>query len=129
VNFPSGSSEIPAADMPMLLERLATIQTTASRVAEWVEVHLYVAGYTDTVGASGDNQRLSEARARSLARFMREQGWAGPTFFQGFGEDVLEVDTADGVDEPRNRRAIFLLGTETRPGVRDMPRTSWQRLP
>lgn len=128
VSFPSGSAEIPDADEAMLMERLRQIQQTADRVSEWVDVELYVAGYTDTVGSSGDNQQLSEARARSLAQFMRSGGWSAPIHFQGFGEDVLAVPTGDNVDEAANRRALFILGTSQRPITDQIPRSNWRTL-
>ena len=128
VSFPSGSADIPSSDEAMLADRLRQIQQTAARVSEWVDVELYVAGYTDTVGSSGDNQQLSEARARSLAQFMRQGGWTAPIHFQGFGEDVLAVPTGDSVEEAANRRALFILGTSQRPITDQIPRSNWRTL-
>jgi outer membrane protein OmpA-like peptidoglycan-associated protein len=128
VNFASGSAEIPATDHPMLEERLREVVETAQRVSEWVDVQLYVAGYTDTVGSAADNQRLSEARARSLGGFFRERGWTLPVFYQGFGEDGLAVPTEDNVDEPANRRALFILSTQRPPTDANLPRASWRSL-
>lgn len=128
VNFASGSSEIPDADTAMLRARLQELLQTAGRVSEWVDVELYVAGYTDTVGAPGDNQRLSESRAQSLAQFLRDGGWTYPVHYQGFGEDVPAVPTGDNVDEPANRRALFILGTSQRPVTDQIPRANWRRL-
>jgi outer membrane protein OmpA-like peptidoglycan-associated protein len=128
VNFASGSSEVPQSDAAMLTTRLQELLQTADRVSEWVDVELYVAGYTDTVGAPGDNQRLSESRAQSLAQFLRAGGWSYPVHFQGFGEDVPAVPTGDSVDEPANRRALFILGTSQRPVTDQIPRANWRRL-
>ena len=129
INFESGSSELPAGDLPMLRERLAEILQTASRVQEWVAVKLYVAGYTDTVGSTSDNQRLSEARARELGAFFRSEGVGFPIFFQGFGESGLAVDTADNVDEPENRRSVFILSTRAPSTSSHVPRSNWRELP
>ena len=128
VHFASGSSEIPASDMGVLRERLAQIQATADRVSEWVEVKLYIAGYTDTVGSPADNQRLSEARARAIGAFFRAEGVAFPIFYQGFGESALAVETADNVDEPENRRSTFILATNPPATSSAIPRGNWQRL-
>lgn len=128
VNFATGSAEIPASDFAMLHERLAEIVATAERVHEWVEVKLFVAGYTDTVGDASSNQTLSEARARSLGAWFEDNGWTLPIAYQGFGESALAVSTGDSVDEAANRRAVFILSTQTPPTSADIPRTSWRDL-
>lgn len=128
VSFASGSAEIPEADMPMLRARLAEITQTASRVEDFVEVQLYVAGYTDTVGSSADNQRLSEERARSIGAFFREEGVRFDVFYQGFGESALAVPTEDNVDEPQNRRSVFILSTREPPTSANLPRSNWRAL-
>ncbi len=128
VHFETGSAEIPVADEPMLRARLAQIQTTADQVAEWVTVELYVAGYTDTVGSDADNQRLSDARARSIAGFFRGEGARFSIYYQGFGESALAVQTADNVDEPENRRSIFILSTQPPPRSSNIPRDHWENL-
>jgi outer membrane protein OmpA-like peptidoglycan-associated protein len=128
VHFASGSSEIPATDVGVLRERLAQIMATADRVSEWVEVKLYIAGYTDTVGSPADNQRLSEARARSIGAFFRTEGVSFPIYYQGFGESALAVETEDNVDEPENRRSTFILATNPPATSSAIPRGNWQRL-
>lgn len=128
INFASGSSELPDGDLPMLRERLDEIVRTAERVQEWVAVKLYVAGYTDTVGSPADNQRLSEARARALGEFFRSEGVRFPIYYQGFGESGLAVDTADNVDEPENRRSVFILSTRAPATSSHVPRSNWREL-
>ena len=128
VNFASGSAEIPESDKAMLRARLAEIRATADRVREWVEVKLYVGGYTDTVGGPADNQRLSEQRARAIAQFFVDEGFTFPVFFQGFGESALAVATADNADEPANRRAVFIMSTQSPPIDATTPRADWRRI-
>jgi hypothetical protein len=38
------------------------------------------------------------------------------------------VVTSDEVDEPRNRRAIYVLGTSPPPRSSAIPGSSWKRL-
>ena len=64
-----------------------------------------VYGYTDTVGSTASNQRLSEQRAQAVANYLISQGVASSRIrWMGFGETRLAVQTADGVNEPLNRR-------------------------
>jgi len=128
VVFTSGSADILAAEAPKLEEAWADLQEVLERYGEVVEVRLYVAGYTDTVGDAGSNQGLSERRARAIADWFRARGFAGPVAFQGFGEDVLAVGTDDETDEPRNRRALYLLAAEAPPTSEELPRSSWTQL-
>jgi outer membrane protein OmpA-like peptidoglycan-associated protein len=128
VNFASGSADVPADDAPMLRTRLAEIVETADRVADFVEVQLYIGGYTDTVGSTADNQRLAEERARSIATFFKDEGVEFPIFFQGFGEDGQAVATADNIDEPQNRRSVFILSTLEPPTAGHVPRSNWRAL-
>lgn len=50
-----------------------------------------------------------------------------PIAYQGFGETVLEVQTKDEVDEPRNRRADYLLSIEA-PRMKTGVVPRWRRL-
>ena len=64
-----------------------------------------VYGHTDTTGPSDVNQRLSEQRAQAVANYLISQGVASSRIrWMGFGETRLAVQTADGVNEPLNRR-------------------------
>ena len=128
VNFESGSSSVPEPDMVMLRARLAEIVERAERVEDFVEVQLYIGGYTDTVGSTADNHRLSEDRARSIATFFQSEGVDFPVFYQGFGEDGQAVATGDSADEPQNRRSVFILSTREPPTAGHIPRSNWQEL-
>lgn len=114
VIFASGSWEIAAEQVQKLEDPLDTLKEAAKRYGKIMQVRLYVAGYTDTVGAPADNQRLSERRAHSIARYFAEHGLKGVQIFvRGFGEGALLVKTADNADEPRNRRAQYIVSTFT----------------
>ncbi|MFT6397502.1 MAG: outer membrane protein OmpA-like peptidoglycan-associated protein [Bradymonadia bacterium] len=128
VNFASGSAEVPAGDVEMLRGRMREIIETAARVEDFVEVKLYIGGYTDSVGNTSDNQRLSEERAEAIASFFEENGVTFPIYYQGFGEDGQAVTTADSVDESQNRRSVFILSTREPPHSGHVPRSNWQAL-
>lgn len=73
-----------------------------------------IVGHTDTVGSVAYNQRLSERRATAveraiLARASSEGVNVGNITKAGRSELELAVPTADGVREPRNRRATIAI--------------------
>ena len=69
-----------------------------------------VVGHTDTSGSAEYNLKLSERRAGVVKDTMVQMG-ARPEAIQvsGVGETDLAVQTADGVKEARNRRAVITL--------------------
>lgn len=100
--FVSGSNELTAESRPALDEMLAEISQRKA-------VEVVITGHTDTVGASGANDRLSLDRAKAVEAQLREtfaaHGVASDAVSAvGRGERALLVKTADQVAEPRNRR-------------------------
>ncbi len=128
VVFESGQAEVLPSELPKLEQAWSELETVRARYGDVIEVRLFVAGYTDTVGDAASNRGLSTRRARAIAAWFRERGFDGPIHYQGFGESVLAVPTADGTDEAANRRALYLLAAEE-PGVGpELPRADWQQL-
>ena len=126
--FESGKADIRPSEEPKLKEPLGRIREELAKVQGVLPITLYVAGYTDTVGSKADNRKLSLARARSIATWFRKHGVKAPIRFQGFGEDVLFVQTPDDTDEARNRRAVYVLSAGVPPAGRGFPGTRWQSL-
>ncbi|MDJ0978370.1 MAG: OmpA family protein [Erythrobacter sp.] len=100
VTFASGSADIN----PGFYD---TLNVVADSLVKYPNSLVDVYGFTDTTGSDALNQRLSEERAQSVADYLAARGVARSRFAtQGFGEsyDQLRIKTADGVDEPLNRR-------------------------
>jgi outer membrane protein OmpA-like peptidoglycan-associated protein len=93
-----------------------------------LNMQLYIAGYTDTVGNNADNMKLSRARARATAKWFDKNGLKIDVYYQGFGESVLAKQTADNVPEPLNRRALYVLGNAPPPRSSQIPRGNWKKL-
>lgn len=129
VIFESGSDVVREAEAHKLESTWGEIEETLAKYGSVVEIELYVAGYTDTVGDAGSNQALSQRRARAIAAWFRKRGFTRPIHFQGFGEDALAVSTGDGVNEARNRRAVYVLAAQRPAPSHDLPRANWSRLP
>lgn len=134
VVFESGKWDIPPAEAHKLDGVFAKLESEIQRFktelgdeAASVDLKVYVAGYTDTVGSPGDNRALSDKRARAIAEYFRTHGVKLPIAYQGFGEAALAVATPDDTDQPQNRRATYVLANVP-PGGRGFPGASWQRL-
>lgn len=128
VVFDTNEHQIRADQEPSLADALGIIQENISRYGQLIDIKLYIAGYTDTVGDPASNQSLSERRARSISAWFQQNGVQVPIFYQGYGESALAVPTDDSVDEERNRRAVYYLATEAPQPSGTFPRRNWRPL-
>ncbi|HEX3674738.1 MAG TPA: OmpA family protein, partial [Rhizomicrobium sp.] len=72
--------------------------------------HITIVGHTDTSGSTAYNQRLSVKRANVVEEALVDLGARREAISaSGVGETDLAVQTADGVKEPKNRRAVITL--------------------
>jgi outer membrane protein OmpA-like peptidoglycan-associated protein len=91
------------------------VQQSAAAAKQQHSVRISVTGHTDTVGKSPYNQRLSERRAAAVRTELINWGIpANQIDATGVGEADLAVPTAQGINEPRNRRVVI---TESGPGT------------
>ncbi|PZT88793.1 MAG: hypothetical protein DI637_07450 [Citromicrobium sp.] len=84
-----------------------TLDSVAANMTQYPNSLIDVYGYTDTTGSNALNQRLSEQRAQAVANYLIGRGVNSSRIrWQGYGEQPqhLRVQTADGVNEPLNRR-------------------------
>lgn len=128
VVFASNSATITAEEAPKLEQTWAELTRVLELYGQVVEVKLFVAGYTDTVGAGAANQTLSERRAQAIAQWFRKRGFSGPIAYQGFGERALAVPTGDEVDEQLNRRAAYIVAAQVPPISEQVPADAWRSL-
>lgn len=128
VLFESASHEIPPDQEYKLHHTLKELHEVLDKYGEIVPVKLYIAGCTDTVGDASYNKDLSQRRARSIAAWLRSHGYDMPIYYWGFGEGLPAVRTGDGVDEPRNRRALYLVGANPPPAGSGVPSVGWIEL-
>jgi len=109
VNFDTDSDVIKASEAPKLSATLKKIGELMGQNPTGGVPTLYVIGHTDTVGSTDHNVTLSRGRARSIAAWFRAHGLKIPVAYEGIGKAGQLVKTADQVDEPRNRRAEYIL--------------------
>ena len=127
--FDNGKWDIRPTEEPKLDHTYKLIREALEKHGKLIQLKLFVAGYTDTVGSDGDNQRLSNNRARSIASWFRRKGLKVPIYYQGFGEKVLAKKTPDNTPEPINRRAVYVLASQQPATSETLPKQNWARLP
>ncbi len=134
VNFRTDSAEIDAGEVEKLERalRVCTEILTNARAnhseCDFRSLTMFIAGHTDTVGSAASNLKLSMARARAIAGWFRGKGVHIPIAYEGFGETALRVGTADQVDEPRNRRTDYRIGSQEPVYKTTGFRPVWKRL-
>ncbi|HCP00348.1 MAG: hypothetical protein CL573_09665 [Alphaproteobacteria bacterium] len=98
VNFSNGSTRLDDAAN-------ATLTKAVKYSGNFNPVMVVVSGYTDTIGSSSSNEKLSKRRAAVVAAALRIRGISRDTMkVNGYGEEFLAKRTADGVAEEKNRR-------------------------
>jgi len=124
VVFDTGKWDIKDAEKPKLDAAYEAIAEGIRRYGKILEreIKLYIVGHTDTVGDAASNKVLSLRRAEAIGRYFRQKGVTIPILYTGFGEEQLLVPTPDETDEPRNRRAEYIISVEDPVAAR------WQRL-
>lgn len=128
VNFASGKWDVGSAESAKLEKSLTLILDAVEKYGSLAEIKLYILGHTDTVGPTASNRTLSFNRARAIGTWFRKRGVRIPVLYEGFGEEAPVVATTDEQDEPRNRRADYLLSIGE-PTMTNYPvRAKWQRL-
>lgn len=103
VNFlPGGTALTPESE--------AALPKILAEVAARSGADMVVTGHTDTKGAATANDELSLKRAGVVAQLLIAKG-ASATRIEsvGRGERELLVNTADDVDEPKNRRVEIVV--------------------
>jgi len=127
VHFDFGSAAIPKTEEPKLDKTLGLVDDALKKHGTLLQLKLFVAGYTDTVGDKASNRALSLARAHAIASWFRAKGLRIPIFYFGYGEDYLAKPTPDETEEQANRRALYILSTNTPTGG-DGPQNQWKPL-
>jgi outer membrane protein OmpA-like peptidoglycan-associated protein len=128
VVFDTGMAEIAPAESGKLRAAMVEIEKIRAKYGAHATVKLYVGGYTDRVGSSEANLALSARRAEAIGAWFRSAGFAAPIYHQGFGERGQAVHTPDEVDEPRNRRAAYIVAAEPPPLSDQLPARDWAPL-
>jgi outer membrane protein OmpA-like peptidoglycan-associated protein len=103
VTFASGSATPqPAAN--------AQVDTVAAILKNCPNLHVTIAGYTDNVGASDSNLRLSRNRANSVIAQLVKKGVAPDRLTaEGYGADFPVADNSTAEGRAENRRIAMRM--------------------
>ena len=102
VNFATGSAElIPTSDF-VLSYAVSSLKKNPSLMIE-------VDGHTDSVGSAQKNLALSQARAESVMRYLKQHGVTNTMTAKGYGKDrpIADNRTSDG--RLQNRRVSLKI--------------------
>jgi outer membrane protein OmpA-like peptidoglycan-associated protein len=98
VHFAFNKAVIREADKPVLDEAVETLKGNPN-------LSIDVNGYTDSVGSASYNQKLSQRRARAVARYLETKGIpASQLTPQGFGKTNFVASNKTREGRAQNRR-------------------------
>ncbi len=101
INFESGSDKLTASAQQVLTGVAGTLRT-------YPDIKVSVEAHTDNQGGADANLQLSKRRAIAVARFLVEQGVAGPRLRpQAYGESQPRETNATAAGRALNRRVEF----------------------
>jgi outer membrane protein OmpA-like peptidoglycan-associated protein len=107
ITFATGSSDINADFFPVL-------NSVALVVNKYEKTYIDIVGHTDNVGSAEMNQKLSEARANSVARYLESQKVLPArivTSGMGMNKPIASNATPEG--RAQNRRVEIVLSPIT----------------
>jgi OOP family OmpA-OmpF porin len=91
-------------------EQLTVLQDAINTARAGGQSRITIVGHTDRAGSAGYNQSLSVKRANVVSETLVQMGARREAIqVSGVGENDLAVQTADGVREAKNRRAVVTL--------------------
>ncbi len=104
IKFKTGKAEVdPACDK--------TMTAIAAIMADYPGFHVQVDGHTDNVGNPEANQKLSQARAEAVAKYLVEKKGADAKRLSamGFGDTKPIADNKSKKGQAKNRRVDFTV--------------------
>lgn len=108
INFPSGSSDVPADAKPLLEEAAKVLKGQPAATV------IQISGHTDSRGSAATNKKVSEARAASIRKALTELGVSEKMLIaKGYGSEkpIASNDTEEGRFQNRRIQYEVLSGT------------------
>jgi outer membrane protein OmpA-like peptidoglycan-associated protein len=105
VNFATGKSDLLPEDFP-------TLDVIGQVMLKWPQLQIEIGGHTDNTGSAGLNQRLSEARANAVLKYLLDKYPtlnAGQFTAKGYGLSKPLVPNTNSLNRAKNRRVEFTV--------------------
>jgi outer membrane protein OmpA-like peptidoglycan-associated protein len=105
VNFATGKSDL-------LPEDFTTLDVIGQVMLKWPQLQIEIGGHTDNTGSAGLNQRLSEARANAVLKYLLDKYPtlnAGQFTAKGYGLSKPLVPNTNSLNRAKNRRVEFTV--------------------
>ena len=129
LNMPSTSNVTFAfARSDLSYEAQNALNSVAQVLNNYPDSTIMVTGHTDDVGSDTDNQRLSEARATSVADYLAKRG-VNPMRIskQGMGESQPKVPNTSDANRAINRRVEIAIMANQSAGANQQPQGGYQQ--
>jgi outer membrane protein OmpA-like peptidoglycan-associated protein len=103
VYFKPKSKELTEESKAVLVKAIETIKKRSPCMVD-------IIGHTDTTGSNEINIKVSLKRAKYIESILKEKGVKAESLTaKGYGEEDLEVETADNVAEAKNRNVEIFI--------------------
>ncbi len=131
LNMPSTSNVTFAfAKADLTPEAQNALEPIARILTSYPESTISVTGHTDDVGSDADNQRLSEARATSVANFLSQRGVNRLRISQqGMGESSPKMPNTNDSNRAINRRVELAIKANENAGAGQGQQGGYQQQP
>lgn len=128
LNMPSTSNVTFAfARSDLSYEAQNALNSIAQVLNNYPDSTIMVTGHTDDVGSDADNQRLSEARANSVANYLSQRGVNAMRISkQGMGESQPKVPNTSDANRAINRRVEIAIIANQNAGASQQPQPQTQ---
>jgi outer membrane protein OmpA-like peptidoglycan-associated protein len=105
INFDTGKADLMPDSYPVL-------DIVGQVLSKWPELRIEIGGHTDSRGSAPYNQKLSEARAQSVMRYLLDKFTAlkaDQFSAKGYGESKPLVPNTSVLNMAKNRRVEFVV--------------------
>jgi OOP family OmpA-OmpF porin len=102
VVFATDKADLLPESYPVLNDAIATLKKNP-------DLRIEVAGHTDSRGSDAHNQKLSQRRADTVAKYLRDGGVTNDLKAVGYGESQPIEDNSTEAGRQQNRRVVLKI--------------------
>jgi OOP family OmpA-OmpF porin len=102
VVFATDKADLLTESYPVLIDAIATLK-------KYPDLKIEVAGHTDSRGSDAHNRALSQRRADTVARYLKDGGVTNDLRAVGYGESQPIEDNSTEAGRQQNRRVVLKI--------------------